>query len=145
VLFTQKSVSIIFFYFLKIIFKISASKWFENIKNISLQSKNKNLNFFKNAFKKHSQSTLTHALPHDVFYFDTLVGYLKLVVKHAFSIHAHAQCLYIYIYIYIYKIRLEQRKKKMMTHGNMRCSPTPSFTIIESHKLKTCNSWIIIL
>jgi hypothetical protein len=82
----------------------------------------------------------THALPHDVFYFDTLVGYLKLVVKHAFSIHAHAQCLYIYIYIYIYKIRLEQRKKKMMTHGNMRCSPTPSFTIIESHKLKTCNS-----
>jgi len=34
VFFTQKNMSMIFFYFLKIIFEISTSKWFENIKNI---------------------------------------------------------------------------------------------------------------
>jgi hypothetical protein len=32
----------IFFYFLKIIFDISVSKWFENTKNISIWSKEKN-------------------------------------------------------------------------------------------------------
>jgi len=56
VFFTQKSISIIFFYFLKIIFEISTLKWFENIKNILLQNKIKNSNFFKNIFKKYSQT-----------------------------------------------------------------------------------------
>jgi hypothetical protein len=41
----------IFFYFLKIIFEISTSKSFENIKNIFLQSKIKlKLKFFKKYF-----------------------------------------------------------------------------------------------
>jgi len=55
VLFTQKNMPIIFFYFLKIIFEINISKWFENIKNILLQKK-KNSNFFGSDFKKHSQT-----------------------------------------------------------------------------------------
>jgi hypothetical protein len=42
----------IFFYFLKIIFEISTSKWFENIKNILLQSKKKKkkFKFFEKCF-----------------------------------------------------------------------------------------------
>jgi len=43
------------FYFLKIIFEINTSKWFENIKNILLQSKKKKSNFFGSTFEKHSQ------------------------------------------------------------------------------------------
>jgi hypothetical protein len=38
------------FLFFKIIFEISTLKLFENIKNILIQSKKKNLNFFKSAF-----------------------------------------------------------------------------------------------
>jgi len=52
VFFTQKSVPIIFFYFLKIIFEISVSKWFENIKNILLQSKKKKNQFFSESLLK---------------------------------------------------------------------------------------------
>jgi hypothetical protein len=58
VLFTQKSVSIIFFYFLKIIFEISTSKWFENIKNILLQSKKKIQIFLKALLKSTSKQAL---------------------------------------------------------------------------------------
>jgi hypothetical protein len=51
VLFTQKNMSIIFFYFLKIIFEINTSKWFENIKNILLQNKKK-IQIFSEALLK---------------------------------------------------------------------------------------------
>ena len=44
--FSLRKVPIIFFYFLKIIFEISTSKWFENIKNILLQSKKKKFKIF---------------------------------------------------------------------------------------------------
>jgi len=39
-----------FFYFLKIIFEISASKWFKNTKKILIWSKEKKFNFFQNHF-----------------------------------------------------------------------------------------------
>jgi hypothetical protein len=45
----------IFFYFLKIIFDISTSKWSENTKNISIWSKEKKLIFFKSAFETQKQ------------------------------------------------------------------------------------------
>jgi hypothetical protein len=48
VFFTQTSMPIMFFYFLKIIFKINTLKWFENIKNILIQNKKK-FKIFKNA------------------------------------------------------------------------------------------------
>jgi hypothetical protein len=51
--FTQKNILIIFFYFLKIIFEISTLKWFENIKNILLQSKKKIQIFSKTYFFRH--------------------------------------------------------------------------------------------
>jgi len=69
VLFTQKSMPIIFFYFLKIIFEISTLKWFENIKNILLQSKKKNLIFLKALLKStpkqalKEEATLHYSLP----------------------------------------------------------------------------------
>ena len=50
--------NIYFFYFFKIIFDISVSKWFENTKNILIWSKEKNkknLIFFKNIFKTQKQ------------------------------------------------------------------------------------------
>ena len=52
VFFTQKNILIIFFYFLKIIFEISTLKWFENIKNILLQSKKKKIQIFLKIFLK---------------------------------------------------------------------------------------------
>jgi cell division protein YceG involved in septum cleavage len=51
--FHSKNMPIIFFYFLKIIFETSTSKWFENIKNILIKKK---LNFFKSAFQTHYQT-----------------------------------------------------------------------------------------
>ena len=39
-----------FFYFLKIIFDISASKWSENTKNISIWSKEKKIQIFQKCF-----------------------------------------------------------------------------------------------
>jgi hypothetical protein len=50
--FIHKYIKIIFFYFLNIIFNISTSKWFENIKNILIwRKKNKNKNKNKIYFK----------------------------------------------------------------------------------------------
>jgi hypothetical protein len=49
----------IFILFLKIIFDINVSKWSENTKKILIWSKeknNKNLIFFKNAFKTQKQT-----------------------------------------------------------------------------------------
>jgi len=46
----------IFFYFLKIIFDISTSKWSENTKNISIWSKEKKSIFFKSAFETQKQT-----------------------------------------------------------------------------------------
>jgi hypothetical protein len=54
VFFTWKYIKIIYFLFFKIIFYISASKWYKNIKNISIWSKeqNKKFQFFSKAFLK---------------------------------------------------------------------------------------------
>ena len=56
----------IFFYFLKIIFDISASKWSENTKNISIWSKEKEFKIFKNAFEtqKHTDFYETQLKKH---------------------------------------------------------------------------------
>ena len=54
VFFTQKSMPIIFFYFLKIIFEISTLKWFENIKNILIQRKKKKIQIFSEALLKNT-------------------------------------------------------------------------------------------
>jgi hypothetical protein len=59
VFFTCKCIKIIIFYFLKIIFYNSASKWSENTKKILIWSKEKNkkkLIFFKSAFKTQKQT-----------------------------------------------------------------------------------------
>jgi len=58
VFFTQKIIKIMFFYILKIIFDISTSKWFKNIKNILIWSKEKNKknsNFFISVFETQKQ------------------------------------------------------------------------------------------
>jgi hypothetical protein len=49
VFYSEKYANNIFLFF-KIIFDINTLKLFENIKNILIQSKKKNLIFFKNAF-----------------------------------------------------------------------------------------------
>ena len=49
VFFTYKSMPIMLFYFLKIIFEINTSKWFENIKK-HINLKQKKINFFKKHF-----------------------------------------------------------------------------------------------
>jgi len=58
--FTWKCIKKKLFYFLKVIFKISASKWFENTKKILIWSKEKIKikiqNLEKNAFEKQKQT-----------------------------------------------------------------------------------------
>ena len=52
VIFIWKCIKIIYFYFLKIIFNISASKWSKTLKNINLEQRKKLklLNFFQKRF-----------------------------------------------------------------------------------------------
>jgi hypothetical protein len=60
-----------YFYFLKIIFDVSASKWSKNTKKILIWSKEKNKKlsiFFKNAFERQKQT---------VFYETQLKKYIK--------------------------------------------------------------------
>ena len=73
-LFTWKCIKIIYFYFKKIIFDISASKWFKNTKkNINLKQIKKRLSiFFKSAFETQKQT---------VFYETQLKKHVKTVSR----------------------------------------------------------------
>jgi len=101
-LFTQKSVQIIFFYFLKIIFEISASKWFENIKNILLQSKKKNFNFFKNIFEKHSHTGSKNSCSTSWCFLLWYIGWILETSSKTCFLNPCPCTMFIYIYIYIY-------------------------------------------